>query len=131
MSRANEILKYVAVEMSKSGNPKMLWTQREAVLMDLARWGECWLEIIEGVPNLADEEDFVAKFRPLGKRGVLYRLPTKGGVECMHCELEWDTRKALRDRFGKWLERNDKALAYFPYETRVEWYRIEILQHFL
>lgn len=131
MSRVNEILKYVAVEMSKSGNPRMTWTQREAALMDLARWGECRFEMVKGVSNLADEEDFVTKFRPLGKKGEVYRFPTKGGGECMHCALDWDTRKALRDRFQKWREENDKALDYFPHEARVEWYRINILQSFL
>lgn len=131
MSRVNEILRYIAVQMSKTGNPQMTWAQREAALMDIARWGECRFEIAKGVPNLADEEDFVTMFRPLGKKGEVYRFPTKGGGECMHWALDWDTRKALRDRFQKWREENDKALAYFPHEARVEWYRINILQSFL
>lgn len=131
MSRVNEVLRYVAVQLSKSGNSIMTWSEREAALMDLARWGECRFEVVKGAPSLATEEDFVTMFRPLGKRGEVYSFSGKCDVKCKHFALDWDTRKALRDRFQKWRKQNDNALAYFPHQARVEWYRINILQSFL
>ena len=131
MSRFVQILRYVAQQMAKSGNSNMTWSERENALMDLARWGECRFEIVKGVPNLADEEDFVTMFRPLGQKGEVYRFPIKGGGECMHWALDWNTRKALRDCYQRWRKANDNALAYFPHQARVEWYRIDILQRFL
>lgn len=131
MNRVNKILRYVAVQLSKSGSSIMTWSERETALMTLARWGECSFAINKSGASLADEIDFVTMFRPLGKKGEVYSYPVKGGGEFMHFALDWDTRKALRDRFQRWRKVNDNALAYFPHQARVEWYRIDILQHFL
>lgn len=127
----NKVLRYVAVQLSRSGSTIRTRSEREAALVDLARWGECRFEVVKGVPSLANEENFVTLFRPLGVRGEVYSFSGKGEVKCKHFALDWDTRKALRDRFQKWRKGNDNALAYFPHQARVEWYRIDILQHFL
>ena len=130
MSRVNEILKYVAGEMKKSASPYMKWTEREMAFMDLARWGECLLTVKKGEPSLADEKDFGTIFQPLGPRAVVNRFPTKKDGECLRFALEEETRMALMARFQGWERKNASALAPFPYPTRVEWYRIELIQSF-
>lgn len=130
MNRVNEILKYVAAEMKKSANPYMKWTEREMAFMDLARWGECLLTVRKGEKSLADEKDFGTIFQPLGPRAVVNRFPIKGGGECLRFAIEEETRMALMARFQGWEKENASALAPFPYPTRVEWYRIELIQSF-
>ena len=130
MNRVNEILKYVAAEMRKSANPYMKWTEREMAFMDLARWGECLLTVRKGEKGLADEKDFGTIFQPLGHKAVVNRFSIKGGGECLRFALEEETRMALMARFQEWERRNASALAPFPYPTRVEWYRIELIQSF-
>lgn len=130
MSRVNEVLKYVAAEMRKSANPYMKWTEREMAFMDLARWGECIIMHKEGVPSLGDEEAFCSLFRPLGPDAVINRWELNEGGERWRLALEEETRKALMARFQGWERKNASALAPFPYPTRVEWYRIELLQSF-
>lgn len=131
MSRFVQILRYVAQQMAKSGNSNMTWSERENALMDLARWGECRLVRNEEVLGLADEKDFVTLFQPYGTNGVIYSFPTKGGGSCLMFSLDESTRDDLKKRYNLWKKDNEKSLAYFGHQARVEWYRIEILQSFL
>ena len=130
MNRVNEVLKYVANEMRKSANPYMKWTEREMAFMDLARWGECLLTVKKGEKSLANEKDFGTIFQPLGHKAIANCFPAYGGGEMIRFALEEETRMALMTRFQAWERKNASALAPFPYPTRVEWYRIELIQSF-
>lgn len=130
MNRVNEVLKYVAAEMKKSTNPYMKWTEREMAFMDLARWGECILVCKKGVPSLANEKDFGTIFQPLGSKAIANCFPAAGGGDMIRYALEEETRMALMARFQSWEKKNASALAPFPYPTRVEWYRQDLILRF-
>lgn len=130
MDRVDKILRIVAKEISKSSSHYKEWTEHEMAMMDIARWGESSLRWDKNNEGMKEVDRLIKLYDPVKSGGIVYRYPTKGGVERAQLRLDEDTRMALMARFQKWERRNWGPVSPHPYTTRVEWYRQDIILRF-
>lgn len=131
MDRIEKVLNFIARQIGKSDNHVEKWSQTEKLLMDLATLGECVVMCSRRISWSQEIDDFVARFKSLGIDGMIIRFLSPGNIKGIRFLVEEETGKSLEARFEDWLKRNAEAIAPLSHTRRLEWYRIDILQHFL